>query len=117
MKRAENSQSGSEHKLSDISGFPPEMIDPLASRWIQTGEELLAVAVAPDGEAGLAELLIVDRDQLNDALDIVRQAIGQEHASAIESKARCGGPLGVRFSDEQKRRMGLDDSNAGGPDR
>ena len=116
MSEAPSNKSGNEHSLSDISGFPPEMIEPLATRWIQTGEELLALAVAPTAEAGLAELLGIDQAQLTSVMNCVREALGPECVSSIESRGRRGGPLGVRFTDEQKRRMGLDDENEGGPD-
>lgn len=115
MDRSDTDKSGGEHRLADISGFPREMIAPLASRWIETGEQLLAVAASADGKEGLSELLGVAEPELLSTLNTVRHSLGSERVATIESSAQRGGALGVRFSDDQKRRLGIADDKPEGP--
>jgi hypothetical protein len=95
------------HRLSSIAKLPSETITTLQANWIETAEEVLAVAATEQGAAGLKRLLELDEPTFDALLSSVRKFVGQHQSQAIGAASRPGGPLGVKLTEEQKARFGI----------
>lgn len=66
----------------------------LATRWITTSQQILAVAASKEGRSGLAELLGVELAALSATIDQLVEKLPSEEVNRLR-KGRQGGELGV----------------------
>ena len=92
----------STHPLDQLEGLSAEAVASLRGRWIETAEQLVALAASEDGRAGLKELLDLDDDALGELVARAKALVGSEGTARL-SQATPGGTLGVVLTDEQKR--------------
>ena len=61
--------------VEDVPTLSPEQAKKLKARWIDSAQELVAIADTPSGRQGLAAALDVDGEQLNDIVKAARQQV------------------------------------------
>ena len=108
---AESNSAG--HALTAIQGVPDAAVRKLQSNWLETAEEVLAVASSTDGAEGLKKLLVMDDEAFDGFLAVLREGVGQVQARAISARGvQAGGSLGAKLTEEQKQRFGIRDTSA-----
>lgn len=75
----------------------------LHGHWIETVEQVISVAATDDGREGLAKLLKVDKNALNDILTALSKMLPPEVLEEI-SQPQPDRPRGVLFPAQQKNR-------------
>ncbi|MBP8132368.1 MAG: hypothetical protein KA184_22550 [Candidatus Hydrogenedentes bacterium] len=99
MRECPSSGEGAPHLLSAACGIPPAALAALSAQWIESAEQVLAIAATAEGRAGLCRLLGMAEEPLAALLAQLRDMVGPEAAARLETPAP-GGPLGARRPDE-----------------
>jgi hypothetical protein len=94
------------HAVEQLRGLTPQQVQQLHSQWIYTVEELLSLAATPAGTSGLARLLGLSPEQFAEVTREAADIVGPEAAEKLRL-AQPGGPIGVKFTEEQKKNLGL----------
>jgi len=89
-------------KTIESSGvFTSAQIKSLHSRWLETVEQVISATATDDGREGLAKLLEVEKDVLNDILITLSQMLPPEVLNEI-SKPTPEKQRGVIFPEKQQ---------------
>jgi hypothetical protein len=94
------------HALAALAGVPAPALAALKQQWIETAEQVLALAASPIGRRHLQQLLQYDESQLESLLAALRQAVGPEAAARFLAP-QPGGSLGLALTEEQQERFGI----------
>jgi hypothetical protein len=106
MNSNSDDRSQNAHPLAAIPGISPASLAALKQRWIETAEQVIALAATPQGQDGLKTLLACSDQQWGELLAKLKEAVGTESAARLEQPSP-GGALGVVLTEEQKKRFGL----------
>lgn len=83
-----------EHPLSDLNVLPEPALAALRGRWIETAEQLLALAATPEGRAGAERILGLDARAFDAVLARLAKVVGPALQSDLARPAP-GGKLGL----------------------
>ena len=106
MNQDKKFQPVASHPLAAIASVSTSVVAGLKSQWIETAEQVLAVAASPQGREGLKKLLSFDDRQLEGLLSTLTDVVRPEHA-ASPSIGRQAGSLGLVLTKDQKKRFGI----------
>lgn len=84
------------HPLEAGMGVTPEQIEALHRQWIDSAEQVLALASSPDTRGGLLRLLGCSETELEAVLGLLRARAGRAVAADMEHPI-AGGALGLKL--------------------
>ena len=106
MNEDKKHQPAASHPLSAVTSVPTSVVAALKSQWIETAEQVLALAASPQGREGLKKLLSFDVRQLEGLLSTLTDVVGPEQSTG-PSIGMQAGSLGLVLTEEQKKRFGI----------
>lgn len=110
MKPSDGPRPASGHPLAELSTIPERIVRKLKDQWVESAEELLALAASPGGQDRLKSLLGLNSMQLEQLIRTLTDIVGESTAQAIRRGAETGGRLGALLTEEQKQRFGIKDN-------
>jgi hypothetical protein len=74
-----------ETDLKTVPGWTPRHLDKLAAAWIDSAEQVVAIAATPDGLRSLAEQLQVPEAEAQQLVDLARAALPSATRAELEA--------------------------------
>ncbi len=93
------------HPLKEVSFIDSQKIQILSGLWINSVEQLLAIAENESGRKGLLRLLMIDDADLDSILEKAKASLPPERLEALRKIVESEHPMGLRISPEGKKKL------------